>query len=190
MPFKLRLWKKSQKYNVQMVSASSFPRVSNALSQPNLHHPIINSDPIYANAHAASLSLMEALQDSYVTTVRPFSPSATSFEGHHQQQMLPESQVPYEERLKFLPSYREPPDYDSYIKRKYVVHGTGSLPFLPVSHIEPLEDARFHFSSMQHHLNQVPHHQASPHHSNHIHANFPHHHLPHHVCCGAGSDTL
>lgn len=176
MPLKLKLWKKSNKYNVQMATATSFPNSISASSQPNLHHPFVaNQDPIYANGHHA-LSLMEALNNSYVTTVQLQRPSLTSsFEN--------QSERHFDERLKYLPAYREPPEYETYVKRKYVLqgHAGGSLPFLPVSHVD--HDMRYPpFSSMQHHLNQVNHH--------HFHQ-LPHHHVnyPHNPCC-PGSDTL
>lgn len=161
MPFKLKLLKKRQRYNVQLASASCLPRgvvgsqpnlhqpnshQSNS-HQSNLHHPRSlflpqlqnqNQDPIYANAHAASLSLVEALHDTHVTTVQLQRPSL------YQTSLTESQEGSLEERLKYLPPYRDPPDYETYMKKKYSLHG--SLPFLTVN-----EDVRCHFSSMQHH---------------------------------------
>jgi hypothetical protein len=59
---------------------------------------------------------------------------------------------------------------------------------LPLSHVEPQEDIRYHFSSMQHHLNQVPFYHQAPHH-HHLNGHLNYQHLSA-SCCPAGSDTL
>lgn len=130
---------------------------------------MIHGDPIYANAHAASLSLVEALQDTHVTTVQiqaPFSHNNNSLYSNNQ--MMDGDRIQEEDRHRFLPAYKEPPDYETYMKKKYAFHG--SLPYIPVSQSDAFADIRCNFSSMQHH--HYNHNQQPLHHQTHLNGNY------------------
>ena len=183
MPLRLKLWKKSQQYNVSdhWVPALEQRRATHPVPPP-LHsippHPLVmsecqseipvagvsshcasgmssgsssnnnnhkrllftskpdqlqqDSDPIYVNAHAytmANSNMISSFSSHFPVgddvSLRRLSHVPTGSEDR----CIPidgvdSDRISLDERRKLLPPYKDPPDYESYVRKKYHNHGS------------------------------------------------------------------
>lgn len=125
---------------------SSSPSLANT-SKSNNQTNGGESDPIYVNANAASLSLSQEISQcsagssygkaSISRNIPQLSPvhgenfwttNSSGVNATTAETSQDSSPFTFEERQALLPPYQDPPDYDSYIRKKYGIHG--SLPLL------------------------------------------------------------
>lgn len=88
-----------------------------------------DSDPIYVNAQACSMansSLLSSCRFDDSSVYKRVSQNASTWSGATSDPVEGEiiDGMSLEERRKLLPPYKAPPDYESYVRRKYSNQGS------------------------------------------------------------------